>query len=48
MSLMFTLTSKSSVLAVSYFPAVDLGNDDYELGLTDFEMYYILEYKFNK
>ncbi|KYN02296.1 hypothetical protein ALC62_06888 [Cyphomyrmex costatus] len=42
MSLTFTLTGKSSVLAVSYFPAVDLSDDDYELGLTDFETYYTL------
>ncbi|KYN14633.1 hypothetical protein ALC57_13140 [Trachymyrmex cornetzi] len=42
MSLMFTLTGKSSVLAVSYFPAIDLGDGDYELGLTDFETYYTL------
>jgi len=33
-----SLTGKSSDLAVSYFPAVDL--DDGELGLTDFETYY--------
>ncbi len=41
---MFTLIGKSSVtfLAVSYFPAIDLDYDDYELGLTDFETYYIL------
>ena len=39
MSLTFTLTGKSSVLAVSYFPAVDLSDGDYELGLTDFETY---------
>ncbi|KYN18628.1 hypothetical protein ALC57_09067 [Trachymyrmex cornetzi] len=42
MSLTFTLTGKCSVLAVSYFPAVDLGDGDYELGLTDFETYYTL------
>jgi len=42
MSLMFTLTGKNSVLAVNYFPAVDLGDGDYELGLTDFETYYTL------
>jgi len=41
MSLTFTLTGKSSILAVSYFPAVDLSDDDYELGLTDFETYTI-------
>ena len=42
MSLTFTLTGKSSVLAVSYFPAIDLSDDDYELGLTDFETYYTI------
>ncbi|KYN28041.1 hypothetical protein ALC57_02547 [Trachymyrmex cornetzi] len=42
MSLTFTMTGKSSVLAVSYFPAVDLVDGDYELGLTDFETYYTL------
>lgn len=40
MSLTFTLTGKSSILSVSYFPAVDLSDGDYELGLTDFETYY--------
>jgi len=40
---MFMLSDKSSVLAVSYFPAVDLDDDsDYELGLTDFQMYYYI------
>lgn len=42
MSLTFTLTGKSSVIAVSYFPAVDLSDGDYELGLTDFETYYTI------
>jgi len=42
MSLTFTLTGKSSILAVSYFPAVDLSDGDYELGLTDFETYYTI------
>jgi len=42
MSLTFTLTDKSSILAVSYFPAVDLSDSDYELGLTDFETYYTI------
>lgn len=42
MSLTLTLTGKSSILAVSYFPAVDLSDDDYELGLTDFETYYTI------
>jgi len=47
MSLTFTLAGKNSVLAVSYFPAADLGDGDYELGLTDFKTYYS-QYKFNK
>ncbi|KYN28706.1 hypothetical protein ALC57_01872 [Trachymyrmex cornetzi] len=42
MSLMFMLTGKSSVLVVSYFPAIDLSDGAYELGLTDFETYYTL------
>jgi len=42
MSLTFTLTGKSSILAVSYFPVVDLSDGDYELGLTDFETYYTI------
>jgi len=42
MSLTFTLTGKNSILAVSYFPAVDLSDGDYELGLTDFETYYTI------
>lgn len=42
MSLTFTLTGKSCILAVSYFPAVDLSDGSYELGLTDFETYYTI------
>lgn len=42
MSRTFTLTGKSSVLGVSYFPAVDLSDGDYELGLIDFETYYTI------
>ena len=42
MSLTFPLTGKNSVFAVSYFPAVDLGDGDYGLGLTDFKIYYTL------
>jgi len=42
MSLTLTLTGKSSVLAVSYFPAIDLSDGDYELGLTDFETYHTI------
>ena len=38
----FTLTGKSSVLATCYFPAVDLNNGDYKLGLKDFETYYMI------
>ena len=39
MSLTFTLSGKSSVLAAHYSPAIDLSDDDYELGLTIFETY---------
>lgn len=39
MSLTLTLTGKSSVLAVHYSPAIDLSDDDYELGLMVFESY---------
>lgn len=39
MSLILTLTGKSSVLATTYFPAIDLSDDDYELGLMNFETY---------
>src|SRR5580765_8258917 len=39
MSLTLRLSGKSSVLAVSDFPAIDLNDGDYELGLTDFETY---------
>ncbi|KYM97758.1 hypothetical protein ALC62_11554 [Cyphomyrmex costatus] len=42
MSLTFTLTGKSNVLAACYYPAVDLSDGDYELGLTDFETYYTI------
>jgi len=34
--------------AVSYFPAVNLGDGDYELDLTDFETYYTSQCKFDK
>jgi len=33
--------------AVSYFPAVNLGDGDYELDLTDFETYYTSQCKFD-
>jgi len=42
MSLTLTLTRKSTVLAVNYFPPIDLSNDDYELGLMNFETYYTI------
>ena len=42
MSLTFMLTSKSSILAACYFPAVDLSDGDYELGLTVFETYHTI------
>lgn len=42
MSLTLTLTGRSSVLAVNYFPAIDLTDADYELGLTDFETYHTI------
>ena len=41
MSLTFTLTGKS-VLADCYFPAVNLSDSDYELGLTNFETYHTI------
>ncbi|EFN64223.1 hypothetical protein EAG_04530 [Camponotus floridanus] len=42
MSLILTLTGRSSVLAVSYFSAIDLIDADYELELTDFETYHTI------
>lgn len=39
MSLTFTLTGKSSSLAANYFPAIDLNDGNYELGLMAFETY---------
>lgn len=39
MSLTLTLTGKKSVLTVNYFPAIDLSDGNYELGLTLFETY---------
>jgi len=39
MSLILTLTGKSNVLATTYFPAIDLSDDDYKLGLMNFETY---------
>ena len=42
MSMTFTLTGRSSVLAVNYFPIVDLSDGEYELGLADFESYHTI------
>ncbi|EZA50197.1 hypothetical protein X777_11336 [Ooceraea biroi] len=39
MSLTLTLTGRSSVLTVCYFPPIDLSDGSYELGLADFETY---------
>lgn len=39
MSLTITLTGVSNVLATSFFPALDLSDGDYELGLTNLETY---------
>jgi len=37
MSLILTLTGKSNVLSITYFPAIYLIDDDYEFGLMNFE-----------
>src|SRR5580765_1268518 len=39
MSLTLTLSGRSSILAASYFPPLELSDDDYELGLATFETY---------
>ena len=39
MSWTLTLTGTTSILTASYFPALDLSNGEYELGLTNFETY---------
>ncbi|KYN29103.1 hypothetical protein ALC57_01466 [Trachymyrmex cornetzi] len=39
MSLTLTLSGKSTILAANYFPAIDLSDGDYELGLAIFETY---------
>jgi len=41
MSLMLTLTGKNTIL-VNYFSLIDLSDNDYELGLMDFETYYTI------
>jgi len=48
MSLILTLTEKSNVLATTYFPAIDLSDDDYELGLMNFETYNMISNVNNK
>ncbi|KAL6253952.1 hypothetical protein P5V15_015799 [Pogonomyrmex californicus] len=42
MSLTLTLSGKSSVFATNYSPAIDLSDDDYELGLTILETYHMI------
>ncbi|KMQ83507.1 hypothetical protein RF55_19840 [Lasius niger] len=42
MSLTLTVTGKSSVLAVNYFPTIDWSDTEYEFGLADFETYYTI------
>ena len=42
MSLTLTLSEKSIVLAANYFPAIDLSDGDYELGLAIFETYHTI------
>jgi len=39
---LITLSGKSIVLAAKYFPAIDLNDGDYELGLAIFETYYMI------
>jgi len=41
MSLTLTLSGKSTILAANYFPAINLSDRDYELGLAIFETYHI-------
>ncbi|KYN30143.1 hypothetical protein ALC57_00399, partial [Trachymyrmex cornetzi] len=42
MSLTLTLSGKSSLLTANYFPAIDLSDGDYELGLMIFETYHTI------
>ena len=42
MSLTLTLSGKSTVLAANYFPAINLNDGDYELGLAIFETYHTI------
>jgi len=39
MSLILTLTGKINVLVTTYFLTIELSDDDYELGLINFEIY---------
>lgn len=39
MSLTLTLTGKSNELSRDYFPPIELGNDNYEIGLINFHTY---------
>ena len=39
MSLTLALTGTTSILTASYFPALDLSNEEYELGFTNLETY---------
>ena len=42
MSLTLTLNGKSSVLTANYFSAIELCDDDYELGLMIFETHHTI------
>ena len=42
MSLTLTLTGRSSVLTVNYFPPIDLSDGQYELGLADLETFHTI------
>ncbi|KYN18618.1 hypothetical protein ALC57_09056 [Trachymyrmex cornetzi] len=42
MSLTLTLSGKSSLPTANYFPAIDLSDGDYELGLMIFETYHTI------
>ena len=42
MLLTLMLSGKSTVLAANYFPAIDLSDGGYELGLTIFETYHTI------
>ena len=42
MSFTLTLTGRSSVLTVNYFPPIDLSNGQYELGLADLQTFHTI------